>query len=200
MRSGVLIAEILLVLCLITVTGHAQDIQFEEWVRFAESREAGVLKQWVRGVAGELLGEQRCGRPLPVRAPSFFGRFGIFITVVKGRAVRGCYGAFDHRSDDLETVLREYIVGALRNDMRHNPLDVGELEDARVIITIADRGFPVDDLQLLDLSRFGVTLVSAGGGSVIYVPAEIRSASYLDSVVKTLRPVQVNAFRAVTID
>ena len=84
--------------------------------------------------------------------------------------------------------------------MRHNPLDVGELEDARVIITIADRGFPVDDLQLLDLSRFGVTLVSAGGGSVIYVPAEIRSASYLDSVVKTLRPVQVNAFRAVTID
>jgi AMMECR1 domain-containing protein len=199
MRSGVLIAAMVLFLCPVTGTGRAQDLQFEEWVRFAESRETGVLKAWVRSVAEELLGEQRRTGPLPVRAPSFFGRFGIFVTIVRGRAVRGCYGAFDHRSDDLETVLREYIVGALRNDMRHHPLDVGELEDARFIITIADRSFPVDDLQLLDTSRFGVILVSSGSGTVIYVPAEIRSASYLESVVKTLRPVQVSAFRAVTM-
>ena len=70
----------------------------------------------------------------------------------------------------------------------------------RIVITIADRRFPVRDLQLLDVSRFGVTMTSAGGNTVVYVPAEILAASYLNSVVKALRPVQMSAFRAITID
>lgn len=201
MKTGaVFFAGLFLLLCVFSASGHGQDLQFEEWVRFAGSREAAALKSWVRCVAGELLGEERCRSTLAVRAPLFYGRFGIFVTVVNGRRVRGCYGAFDHRSDDFETVLREYVAGALQNDSRHSPLDVGELDDARIVITIADRRFPAGDLQVLDTSRFGVTLTSSGGNTLVYVPAEIRSSSYLESVVKSLRPVQICAFRAVTID
>ncbi|HPJ40409.1 MAG TPA: AMMECR1 domain-containing protein [Spirochaetota bacterium] len=161
-RGAVCAAEMLLLLLVFAGPGRSQDLQFEEWVRFSESGEGRALTSWVRCVAGELLGEEACRRPMVVRTPPFYGRFGIFVTIVKGRSVRGCYGAFDHRSDDFETVLKEYITGALRNDRRHSPLDVGELDDVRIVITIADRRFPVRDLQSLDISRFGVTLTSAG--------------------------------------
>ena len=135
----------------------------------------------------------------PYGYPAFSGRFGIFVTLKKGKIVRGCYGAFDHRSESLKYVLTEYLRGALRSDPRYEPVDISEITDIEIIVTIADRPFPVRDINLLDISRYGVTVTFDNNAAVVYVPSEIRSIEYLKRSFKGRRVLQITGFRALTI-
>jgi len=138
-----------------------------------------------------------CHEVLAVSTPPFFGKLGIFITLKKGTKVRGCYGAFFHGSADIEALLSDYIAGALTRDPRYKSLDVSEIEDTDIIMTITTAPSPVDDYRLIDTSRFGIVLV-CGEQTTIFVPAEIRSAAYIEKAIAG-KTCQVSAFKGVTI-
>ncbi|MBP7734899.1 MAG: AMMECR1 domain-containing protein [Spirochaetes bacterium] len=121
----------------------------------------------------------------------------MFVTLSKGKKVRGCYGAFSHSITDGESLLSDYLTGALTRDPRYRPLDISELRNTRIIITITSQPFPVNDIGSIDLQYYGVML-QCGNSAAIYVPAEIKSMQYIEKIMRG-SSCQVYGFRAVTL-
>ncbi len=190
---------LLITLALLAPPRAWSDDPLREWAAFAGSPESRELAAWMRCVAGGRLRARECTRRLPVAVPAYFGRMGLFITLVRKAKVRGCFGAFHHKSDDAELTLREYITGALFSDPRHPPLDESELPDTAIILTIAGELVPVDDINRVDFSRYGLMISLDTGERIVLVPSEIRSRDRLDRIIGTGTVVQCAAFRAVTI-
>ncbi|RPI93674.1 MAG: AMMECR1 domain-containing protein [Spirochaetales bacterium] len=113
--------------------------------------------------------------------------------------MRGCFGAFHHKTGDAELTLREYINGALFLDPRYPPLDIRELGETRIILTVAGDLVPVDDINQVDFSRYGLMISFENGEKIVLVPSEIRSRDRLDRIIGSGMVVQCAAFRAVTI-
>jgi len=179
-------------------TGLCGQDLLGKWEEFSRSTDSRELCSWLRMRARcELTGE-RCSPGSGVVTPPFYGRLGIFVTLRTGGRVRGCYGAFSHDSVSLDLVLVRYLEGALTGDPRHEPITGAELEDTEIIVTVASQPVPVDDLLSVDPGSYGIMLTFENGSDLVFVPAEVRTTSYLKKVVAG-RQYQARVFRAVTL-
>ena len=66
-------------------------------------------------------------------------------------------------------------------------------------MTVADRPFPVENIEELDISRYGVVATDGEGRSTVIVPAEFPSTESLKKMLKRLKIDSFTAFRAVMI-
>ena len=67
------------------------DDMLQKWQIFSMKKEGQLLLQWLRcNTLSELNGNQ-CQEKLTIKTPLYYGKLGIFITLKKGREVRGCY-------------------------------------------------------------------------------------------------------------
>jgi AMMECR1 domain-containing protein len=173
------------------------DPLLSQWSEFSKKPESKKLIRWLRRQAQSRLIGTRCEERLEIKAPAFFGRLGIFITLQKNKKVRGCFGSFSHSTADIEILLRDYLIGALTRDPRHDPLDISEFDDTEIIMTVTSAPFVIDDPGSIDLRRCGIVL-ACGADDAIFVPAEIRSLSYFEKIT-TGKTCQFSAFDAVTI-
>jgi AMMECR1 domain-containing protein len=173
------------------------DDGLDEWRKFGKSAEAKEMVEWLRSCAFKFLSQGSMGNR-HLKTPDFFGRFGMFVTLKKGGKVRGCYGSFVHGSPDISRVLRDYLAGALRRDERSRPLDISEVADAEIIITVTTQPYPVEDVTVIDVASFGVVESCDGKGDSILVPSELRCSSKLRGF-SGKGQCQYSAFRAVTI-
>lgn len=182
-------------------TSFSNEDPFSDWAVFARSNKKQELMKWMSCRMREELTGAVCKQNLEMQVPHFSGRFGIFITLTRGGRVRGCYGAFDHKTNSFPTILAEYLRGALRSDVRHDPVDISEFSEIKIIITIAERPFSINDINILDISEYGVMVADEKGQRIVYVPAEIKSIDYLKrTLLKKIRRVnQYFAFRAITL-
>lgn len=177
----------------------------EKWQEFSVTSDAVRMLSWAKELVmkeldtGSSVFKERLKSKFPENCPPFFGRLGIFVTVVKKGDVRGCYGAFYHRYNDLKSVLTSYIRGALRYDSRYRPVGIEEAGDVDIIITIASQPLMVNDLYSVDISRYGIILSLENGASMIFVPSEIKTHDYLKRKLGGRRTSGISAFRAVTI-
>ena len=181
------------------MSARADDTgELERWAEFSRSTDAGKLAAWLHcSMTARLGGPSRCAQPGVL--PPFSGDIGIFVTIMSGRSVRGCYGAFHHSARDFLSAAGDYLRNAMVNDPRHEPVGPGEEAVLRVIVTVAGRPFPVEDIESVDLARFGVMISMDDGTSAVFVPAELITAASIYRVVKRESIVQYHAFRAVTI-
>jgi len=196
-RCRLICAACVPLLCMLRVAFAVEDPMLEQWAEFSKKPECGKLASWLRCKARSRLAGTPCNETLGVRTPPFFGRLGMFITFKKGTKVRGCYGAFSHGTADIEALLSDYIAGALTRDPRYKPLDISEIEDADIIMTVTGTPSPVEDYASIDTRRYGIVL-ACGDHTAVFVPAELRSASYVEKAVAG-KSCQVSAFKAVTI-
>ena len=155
------------------------------------------MMRWLRCQARARLTGRRCGERPEIAMPQVFGRLGLFVTLKKGNRVRGCFGAFSHNATDTGILLSDYLTGALTRDPRYRPLDVSELADTAIIITVTSQPMPVNDLSYVDVKHSGIAL-QCGDETSIFVPAEIRSMSYIEKKING-SVCQVSAFSAVTM-
>ena len=177
----------------------ANEPMLEEWLEFSQN--ISLKKQltvWLRCKAKAKITGAECSEKLNITTPPYFGKLGIFITLKKGKNVRGCYGAFSHTSTDIAVVLSEYLSGALTGDMRYKPLEISELESTDIIITIASQPYAVADADSVDVLRYGIAITCPDGLATVYVPAEIRNSLLIQKQLKG-KDCQISAFRAVTI-
>lgn len=174
--------------------------ELREWEDFSESPGSASLKRWIKDEARCILTGKE-NKPLEVECPPFYGRFGIFVTVVSDSRVRGCFGAFDHRYDKIDLLLRDYLRGALRRDDRYPPVETGELDDIDIIITVTTRPHQAGkmDIDLIDISRYGVMFLMSNGERMVLVPAEIKTHQYLKGRIKDKPVGDIFIFRAITI-
>lgn len=175
-----------------------EDDTLEVWSEFSKKNECRELMEWLRCRAGErLAGAGQC-RLTDIKAPPFFGALGLFITLKKGNTIRGCYGAFTHAMTDIRSLLSDYLVGALTRDPRYKPIDVAELAETDIILTIATVPSPVSDIGTVDMHRYGVMVVCNGDETTVFVPAEVRTTSYVERFMRGTS-CQASIFRAITI-
>lgn len=177
----------------------APDEYLAAWERFAKTPGAAELRSWMVCVMRDIAAGTACGERLAAAVPPFYGRLGVFVTLMRGGRVRGCFGAFHHASDDIETVLRHYLRGALRYDPRYRPLDISETADTRIILTIAGPLAPAASPDDVDISRCGLMFAFDGGETCVFVPAEIKSRDNLKRMIAGKDIQQCAAFEAVTI-
>lgn len=179
------------------------DDFFERWIEYAETGKGALLTAWLRGQAWKELGHERAAdqsmESAAGDAPPFYGRLGLFITLIKKGKVRGCYGAFHHSSDRLESVLKEYLKGALRYDPRHIPLGIEELKETVIVVTVASMPLQAEGLGSVDITNYGVMITYESGESALFVPAEMKTHSYLERSMDKKVIMNISMFRAVTI-
>jgi len=206
MRTGKIYFWISLLICVIIFQAlsikafafSSDDIFLQRWHEFSLRAESKKLSKWMRKNAFAVLSGNRCTEKLNIETPEFYGRLGLFITLKKKNRVRGCYGSFMHKSMNIERVLLDYLKGALRHDIRHEPLDITELEFTEIIITITSQPRQIDSIYSVDLYKFGVLVRCDGINSRVYVPAEIRSTSFLRRIMGK-KSCNISEFRAVTL-
>lgn len=172
---------------------------FTKWSSFAQTNDARKLLSWMNCSMKEFVSDVQCPKTLDMPTPPFYGQLGIFVTLVRKGKVRGCFGAFDHRSDKIDGVLKDYLLGALKRDNRYQPLDAFEIDDTRIIITIAGTQYTIDDIDSIDIANYGVAATFDNNERDVLVPAEIKN---IDSLRKRWRGKEVNQltiFKTITI-
>ncbi len=199
--SQVLIVVTLMVVTIVIVcppvmSQPANDL--ESWRTIRGSTEEKCLFHWLRQKGAGYLRGQGDNEHFLCPLPDFYGRFGLFITLVHNGRVRGCYGAFHHATDKAEIVLGDYLKGALTRDNRYRPLEAHEFEKSSIILTVASGLYPVASIETLDISRFGIKAHCGDGSILVIVPSEIKSIEYLKKVLLPYDVVQLFAFRCVT--
>lgn len=174
------------------------DPMLAQWGEFARGENSRELVRWLRSLARARLTGTGSGEVLSVKPPPFYGRLGIFLTLKKGKNVRGCFGAFSHWTDDIAVLLGDYLTGALTRDPRYDPLDVSELADTEIIVTVTSPPFAVGEIHGINIKEYGLMLQCGKGKNYIFVPAEIRHLSRIDRLASE-ESCQISAFKAVTI-
>jgi AMMECR1 domain-containing protein len=172
--------------------------QFNRWKDFSKKNEAKILIAWLNKKAESLLSPNIKCEGLNVKVPEFYGYTGIFITLIKGKKVRGCFGSFYHSSNNIEYILTDYLKGAIFRDFRHQPLEIHELKDVKIILTISTFPCHVADINSIDFSLYGVLLSCEGRIAKIFVPEELLAISYLDRLIGK-GDCYPQVFRAITI-
>jgi len=170
------------------------------WEEFSASKDARRLLAWTRCQMKEMLGGDRCLQRLAVSVPPYFGRHGLFVTLVRKGRVRGCYGAFSHQSSDMEATLKDYLYGALKRDARYRSVELIEAGDTRIIITITGEEHTIDDIHSVDLSRHGLVVTTSENEAYVFVPSEIKSIDHLKKRLSGKEIQQVAAFMSVTLE
>lgn len=130
--------------------------------------------------------------------------FGVFVTLVKGTTVRGCYGSMDPVGKTLEELVVEAAVGAARFDPRSRPLGAAELGRVQVILSIVGPTVPVLTMSEVDPKREGL-LVRSGSRSSVLLPGEARTSTWQlrrslrQAGIRAGEPVEMFRFRTVTV-
>ncbi len=194
----VLCAMLLAVMVVPNETRSGEDPLLSEWGDFSSRPECKKMLQWLRCQARARLTGTICSTRLEATTPGYFGSLGMFVTLKKGNRVRGCFGSFSHSATDAGSLLSDYLAGALTRDPRYQPLDISELNETRIIVTVTSQPFPVDDVATIDVRHSGIVMM-CGNEATVFVPAEIKSTLYIEKKVKGTT-CQVSAFRAVTLE
>lgn len=175
-----------------------EDPLLDEWRAFSRGLDSKTLISWLRCKARSMIEGTVCTEQGISEIPGYYGRLGIFVTLKKGKAVRGCYGAFYHSSTDIHALLSDYLAGAMTRDPRYKPLERSELDSIEIIITITTAPYAVPDIESVDLYRQGIVATCDSGESIVFVPAELRDHSHLRNAMKG-KSCQAAAFNAVTL-
>ena len=176
--------KLLEILIIITVSlslppgGFSADSScLDRWGEFSNSAEKARLTEWIRTTARNILYKKKACADIDFNLPSQTDCSGLFITLIKKGKVRGCFGAFSHASGSPSDLLRYYIKGALSLDPRYEPLGRHELDETEIVLTVTSNPEPVEDINNVDISNFGLLIECDDSSKTVIVPAEYKTAS-----------------------
>jgi len=191
----------LLILLLLQIPAGAKagEDALAAWNVFSKSSDAKILMTWMQCSMKADMNGTFCDQSLNVPLPPFHGQLGVFVTLVKQGKVRGCFGAFDHAFDQMEDILKDYLRGALKRDSRYKSLSSGEADDVKIIVTIAGKRLPIDNLDNIDVIHYGVLATFDNNQQDVIVPSEIKNIETLKRRLTGREINQIETFRSVTI-
>lgn len=95
------------------------------------------------------------------RAEAFGETRGLFVTLHKDGALRGCIGTLSG-DGDLTRVVAQFACKAAFEDPRFEPLTAGELPAVRLEISVLSAPQPIGGLTDIEIGRDGLILESKG--------------------------------------
>jgi AMMECR1 domain-containing protein len=165
MRNITLFCSRTAIILLLCTSANAAEIDPEsgrEILRYARA----VLEQ-TTGASSQL---KPTVASLPVQS-------GLFVTLVKDKKVRGCYGSLTPQGQTITAQVKEYVEGAARLDFRHTPVRASEVKHIAIIISFIDSVEPVSSISEVDPKTEGL-LVRNGDRAAVLLPGEARTASW----------------------
>lgn len=176
----------------------ASDSCLVKWEEFSHTDRKLKLTGWMRNCAWHILSKNRYCQEPDVALPAEPDCTGMFITLIRKGKVRGCFGAFSHSYSSPAEILNEYINGAIYLDPRHTPIEKYELEETEIVLTVTSKPEPVDDINNVDISNFGLFIECEDSSRTVIVPAEYRTASRVMKLTGNVN-CRYYKFRSVTI-
>lgn len=202
--SGRCIATVVILAALLATPAHAAPYgrAFHEaasHIALTEGRDLLALARAAleAAVRGEALPDvsERDGEPAP---------FGVFVTVVRKRKVRGCYGRMEPGAESLSAMIVDAAHGAARLDIRNTPIMPAELAHVEIIVSLVGPTEPIETIVGVNPLEMGL-LVRAGPKAAVLLPGEARSArwqlaeSRRKAGIGPGEPVQMFRFPTVTL-
>ena len=115
----------------------------------------------------ELGGDTQDLRTMPVSA-ALYEKRGAFVTLNKGRHLRGCIGTF-RAVEPLHNVVREMTLAAAMNDPRFPPVKAQEVGVIEIEISALTPLTKIDDVAQIEVGTHGIYL-SQGHMSGVLLP------------------------------
>jgi AMMECR1 domain-containing protein len=188
----------IIIILLSLLSAASPDSCLVKWEEFSRTAERVQLENWIRTTAFNILSKNKDAAYPNIKLPAHTDCTGLFITLIKKGRVRGCYGAFTHRYSSPGEILKDYINGALYLDPRHTPLEKYELEETEIVLTVTSNPVPVDNINNVDISNFGLFIECEDLSGTVIVPAEYKTSSKVLKLTGNRR-CRFQKFRAVTI-
>jgi AMMECR1 domain-containing protein len=130
--------------------------------------------------------------------------FGLFVTLVRNRQVRGCFGTMVPTGRSMEALVTEAALGAARFDPRNRPIRRRELADLQIILSFVGPTIPVMSMSEVNPKTMGL-LVRAGQRNSVLLPGEAKTAgwqlkrSLRQAGIRRGEPIEMFRFRTVTV-
>lgn len=95
---------------------------------------------------------------------------GSFVTLKRGESLRGCLGRIEEKKEPLYNLIAKMAVSAAREDPRFQPLQLSEMEDTVIEISVLSPLQKIKDpLQEIQVGRDGV-FIQKGQQSGVFLP------------------------------
>ncbi|MDD5121846.1 MAG: AmmeMemoRadiSam system protein B [Dehalococcoidales bacterium] len=119
------------------------------------------LVSLAKGAVETFVKQRQVIKPPAELTPEMAEKAGVFVSLHKGRELRGCIGTFAPAKKNVAEEIIANAINAAMEDPRFSPVSVQELADLDYSVDVLTEPEPVDDESELDPVRYGV-IVEAG--------------------------------------
>lgn len=102
-------------------------------------------------------------------APEMQERAGVFVSIHKHGALRGCIGTFEPVTENIAQEIISNAISSATRDPRFSPVTRNELADLEYSVDVLTRPVPVEDKAMLDPKKYGV-IVESGWKKGLLLP------------------------------
>ena len=102
-------------------------------------------------------------------SPLLNDRAGVFVSIKKTGALRGCIGTISPIRDNLAEEIVDNAISACSRDPRFEPVTPDELCDLSISVDVLSEAEPIESIHELDVIRYGV-IVSKGRRRGLLLP------------------------------
>jgi hypothetical protein len=117
--------------------------------------------------------------------PEMRERAGVFVSIHKRGALRGCIGTFEAQMDNVAAEIITNAVSAATRDPRFSPIRKHELKDLDYSVDVLTSPVPVEDQSVLDPKRYGV-IVECGRRKGLLLP-DLEGVDTVDQQIDICR-------------
>jgi AmmeMemoRadiSam system protein A len=114
--------------------------------------------------------ERRKPDPSVAQAPPLVPSAPVFVTLKIGTRLRGCMGELEAHQADLAAETMDRAVASAFHDPRFPPLELDELADTSIDVTILEPLEPTQSLDDLDPLVYGIEVSDATGRRAVLLP------------------------------
>lgn len=107
---------------------------------------------------------------------SLMARRGVFVSIHKGRALRGCVGNMNSDQPVYKMIQRE-VISASTNDSRFPPVKYSELPQLCIEVSILGKLIKIDSIDKIQLGKHGI-YIRQGSNSGTFLPQVAESTGW----------------------
>jgi AmmeMemoRadiSam system protein A len=87
---------------------------------------------------------------------------GVFVSIHKGKDLRGCIGTFMPTTANIAEEIIENAIQSSTRDPRFPPIETKELSELEINVDVLTKPVPVTDIKELDAKKYGIIVTSKG--------------------------------------
>lgn len=134
-----------------------------------ESEKMHPIVKLAKDTVESYVRERRIPRPPSQLPPEMKEQAGVFVSIKKRGALRGCIGTFEPTTPNVAQEVISNAISSATRDPRFPPVTPSELPDLTYSVDVLTRPVPVKNTNELNPKKYGV-IVECGGRRGLLLP------------------------------